>query len=95
MKTEINAVVVRHKDDNRILDIIPIGDVYNEVLFEYLIDYCTPDELSEAFSDWGYRTDIVKEFEKSGRYILQNEAKDVLSVGRIAVKIETKEIDWE
>jgi hypothetical protein len=96
MNTKIMALVVRHKDTNRILDVIPVGNQYDDVLVEYLSEYCTKEELLNAYRGWSKstRNDIAENFDRAGIHTIQCEAKDVPSVGKMKVAIETKEIDW-
>lgn len=103
MKIEVQviAIVVRDKDTKELLDIQILKSWDSEVTVKYPPKYVSIEEITEyalrIFGDSAERamaTEITavalgKEFSLSG------EAKDIPSIGRIQVSIESKEIEWE
>ena len=96
MKVKIEALVVRNKVDMDIIDIIPIGDIYDEVSVEYPADMVTLDEIKTALKGFGEltRKDAYFNHLEGKSFTLSGEAKDVVSIGNVKVAIESKEVDW-
>jgi len=101
MKVQIEALVVRDKDTNELLDVNIIDDPYCETGVTYPAGYVTLDEIKEyAQKLWGDNAEkaaanIISAVAFGRSFYLQHEAKDLPSLGRVAVRIETKEIEWE
>jgi hypothetical protein len=99
MKVDFMALVVRDKRGNRIIDVIPIDDMYCEVSLEYSRDYVSPEEIKKYVESWmGFNHPMAlgasESISNTGIWHDQQEAKDFSSVGNMLVSIETKEIDW-
>ena len=101
MKVQVQAVVVRHKDTKELLDVQIIDDVYCETLVVYPAGLVTVDEIkSYATQIYGDRAeklmaDIISKVAFGKDFCIQYEAKDIPSIGKVQVGIESKEIDWE
>jgi len=99
MKVKFEALVIRDKRNNNVVDVIPIADHYTEVQVEYTSDLVTPEELKDYVdsymgknSDMGKRAYVNLKFD--GIWRDQQEAKDFSSVGNMQIGIEEKEIEW-
>lgn len=95
MKVKVTAFVVRD-DKGNIIDIESISDMYSSVSVEYTADMVTFEEMREAIKGW---SDVTKKaayfkFLEHGLFTLHSEAKDAISIGKIRVGVEQKEVDW-
>lgn len=100
MKVKVNAVVLRDKRNNEILDVIPIGDVYDETYLEYPAGLFTLEEFIEWAKDRGYTkpeehfTQEIANIVAGKGFYSQCEAKNLPSIGNALVSREEKEFDW-
>ena len=100
MKVQVSAVVVRNKDTQELLDVQVIDDNYCETHITYPAGLVSVDEIKAyATLVWGTRADknMAKEISAvvmGNDFYLQYEAKDLPSIGKVQVTIESKEIDW-
>jgi len=101
MKIDVSAIVVRHMDTQEILDVQIIDDMYCETGITYPAGLVTIEEIKEyAIQIYGDRAeismaDVISKVAFGKDFYFQYEAKDLPSIGKVQVRIETKEIDWE
>lgn len=102
MKVKVQAVVVRHKDTQELLDLPSIiNNLYCETLVVYPAGLITIEEIKEyATQIYGDRAeklmaDTISKVAFGKEFCIQCEAKDLPSIGKVQVCMETKEIEWE
>jgi len=101
MKAEITVHVLRLKNNNEIVDVESINDMYSEVGVKYLASQVTEGQLIEWLKGvWGSRwakmgASELESYHENGYFYVQGEAKDIPSIGNYLSCIETKTQEWE
>lgn len=99
MKVTVMALVVRNKADHSIIDVYPVGDIYDYVSMEYNSKHVTPEEIRTHVESWMGKDHPMairaeESIRQTGIWTDQQEAKDFSSVGNMIIDIEEKEVDW-
>ena len=101
MQAEITAHVLRVANNNEIVDVESINDMYSEIQVKYFATQVTEEQLIEWLKGvWGARwakmgASKLESYHENGYFYVQGEAKDIPSIGNYLSCIETKTQEWE
>jgi hypothetical protein len=99
MQAEITAHVLRLKNNNEIVDVESIQDMYSEVCVKFYATQVSEEQLIDWLKAvWGSRwakngSNMLESYHENGYFHIQGEAKDIPCIGNYLSCIETKVID--